>query len=109
MKKLLLRIILLALPFLVLVHVVGLYYAKGFHSQYIVKKRLLESAANQVQTLTVGSSHTYYGILPKFMDYGTFNLAHVSQSIYYDVELVQEFLPRLPHGCPVKGLSEICK
>jgi hypothetical protein len=96
MKKLLFRILFLLLPFAVLVGAFEARFHQARNNQYIVKKSLLEAAAGEVEVLTLGSSHAYYGILPELLGRPAFNLAATSQSIYYDVELALKYLPDLP-------------
>lgn len=97
MIKLLLRLLFLLLPFAVLVGTYERKYHLAGNNQYVVKRSLLESAAGEVEILTLGSSHGYRGILPQLLGRKAFNLAATGQSIYYDVELALKYLPKLPH------------
>ena len=96
MTKLLFRLLLLLLPFALLVGAFEFKFRKARNNQYVVKKSLLESASEEVEILTLGSSHGYRGILPELLGRRAFNLAATSQSIYYDVELAIKYLPNLP-------------
>jgi hypothetical protein len=96
MTKLVLRLLFLLGPFAALMVVFEFKFQGVNNNQYTAKKRLLESSANEVEILTLGSSHSYYGIKPEFLGQRAFNLAATSQSIYYDVELAIKYIPNLP-------------
>ncbi len=51
----------------------------------------------RVKTLVLGSSHTYYGILPEEFGDSTFNLANISQTPEYDLALLEHYLPKMPN------------
>ncbi len=61
-----------------------------------IKRDRLEAISSEVDTLILGSSETYYGVKPKALSGVAFNLAANAQSLYYDYQLMREFLPRLP-------------
>jgi hypothetical protein len=63
---------------------------------YVQKRDLLAADASKVQVLILGSSHTYYGLIPTHMPGHAFNLAHVSQSVEYDCKMVDKYLDTLP-------------
>lgn len=48
------------------------------------KHEWLSRHSDRVETLILGSSHTYYGIIPDSLAPNTFNLASVSQTLSYD-------------------------
>lgn len=68
---------------------------KSQNSMSIKRDRLTALAAN-VGTLVLGSSETYYGVKPTALSGIAFNLASNAQTLYYDYELTQRFLPSLP-------------
>lgn len=96
MKKLLLRLLLLALPFLAYVVAFEIRYDGKCNTLYEAKRRLLEARMASVETLVLGSSHTYNGILPENLGSNAFNLAAPAQSLYYDLELARRYVPLLP-------------
>jgi len=61
-----------------------------------IKRDRLVAVAPDVGTLILGSSETYYGVKPQALSGVAFNLASNAQSLYYDYELTQRFLPSLP-------------
>ncbi len=70
----------------------GLAKVPNSHS---VKRARLEAFAPELDTLIVGSSSAYYGISPAQLSGSAFNVANVSQTLYYDDHLVTQLLPRL--------------
>ena len=68
---------------------------KHFVSSYATKKYYLEQQLYSVETLVLGSSQTFHGINPSCFKSKTFNLANVSQTLYYDKRLTLLYLPKL--------------
>jgi hypothetical protein len=60
------------------------------------KKWLLERDLNNIEVLVLGNSHALNGINPQHFQFPGFNLANVSQSHYYDAQLLSRYLPRMP-------------
>ncbi len=97
MLRVLIRLLLLAVPFVGFL--VWFEIARGGRDTnlYVVKRRLLEAAAPRVEVLAMGPSHAWEGIAPLLVHPGAFNLAGASQSLYYDCALVRHYTPELPH------------
>lgn len=66
-------------------------------SSYYVKAEYLQIHGNAISTLILGSSHTYYGLNPKWIGDSCFNLANISQSPEYDFELLRKNIYHLPN------------
>lgn len=66
-------------------------------SPYSVKQNYIEKDGNRIATLILGSSHTYYGLVPSEMGDSVFNLANISQSPEYDLDLLRKNLPQMPY------------
>lgn len=60
---------------------------------YKIKARSLERNGDRVATLVLGSSHTYYGIVPEALGDSVFNLANISQNYEYDYLLLEKYAP----------------
>ncbi|MFY7965819.1 MAG: D-alanyl-lipoteichoic acid biosynthesis protein DltD [Chitinophagaceae bacterium] len=69
---------------------------KPFASSYSVKKNFVEKQLDSVETLVLGSSQTFNGVNPSQFKRKGFNLANVSQTIFYDKRLTLNYLPKLP-------------
>jgi hypothetical protein len=63
---------------------------------YTWKKQHLEQKLNSIEILVLGSSHAYYAIDPEYFCKSTYNLAFVSQSLYYDIKLADKYLKAMP-------------
>lgn len=64
-------------------------------NDYQLKKEYLDKNATQINTLILGSSHTFYGINPAFFSNKTFNAAYVSQSLDLDYEILKKYDSKL--------------
>lgn len=56
---------------------------------YEYKYDWMQRNASEVEVLILGSSHTYFGIRPEYIDGKTFNLANVSQEYTQDLFLLE--------------------
>ena len=45
--------------------------------------------------IIVGTSRAFSGIIPSKMPYYSINIANNSQSIYYDIELLEKYIKKL--------------
>lgn len=57
---------------------------RNIPNSYSLKKKYLDTEADSVEVLVLGSSHSYYGINPEYFSLKVFNAANVSQSLDYD-------------------------
>lgn len=64
-------------------------------NDYQQKKSYLDKNASKINTLILGSSHSFYGINPKYFSKNTFNAAYVSQTLDLDNELLQIYKEKL--------------
>jgi hypothetical protein len=65
-------------------------------NNYSKKKMLLERSMSETEVLILGSSLSYYGIDPSFFMARGFNLSLVSQSIFYDFQLISKYESQMP-------------
>lgn len=80
--------------FLVPLFIIGIileYLAQNIPNDYRVKSNNLIERADLVETLVLGSSHTYHAIDPSEMESLTFNAAYLSQSLSYDWRILEHF------------------
>lgn len=94
MKHFLKKSILICLPIvisLVLLEVT----LRNIPNDYSYKRKYLEKNSKYIQHLFLGSSHSYYGVNPKYIDGISFNASHVSQSIDYDFAIFNKFKNQL--------------
>lgn len=96
MKKLLLRIILFLLPVIPCLFLAEILIGE-VPNNYSFKNEYILTKGAEIETLILGSSHTYFGINPKYLELNSFNLANVSQSIMYDKALICNYMQYLPN------------
>jgi hypothetical protein len=95
MKKTAFKLFLFLLPIVLVWGSVEWFYRTA-PNNYTVKYDYMESHAVEVQTLLFGSSHCFYALDPKYFSGNTFNLANISQSIYFDALLFDRYFERMP-------------
>jgi hypothetical protein len=95
MKKSLARFALFLLPIVACAVVLEVMLRRLPHD-FKFKKTQMEQKYDEIETLIMGGSHTYYGMDPEQFDSETFNLAYVSQSLFFDYLLLEEFIDSLP-------------
>jgi len=60
------------------------------------KHEKIENSLEDIEVLILGSSHTLYGVNPKFFKEETFNLSHVSQTLDLDYQLLSNYIEKIP-------------
>lgn len=90
MKKFLISLSLL-LPALLVVLISGELFIESLPNQYKSKNEYMLNNGSNVETLILGSSHTYYGINPEYLDGNAYNLANPGQNYRYDYYLLSHY------------------
>ena len=65
-------------------------------NSYNQKRVYFEKSLDSIQVLVLGNSEALYAINPGYFSYSGFNLANVSQSIYYDKRLALKYIDKMP-------------
>ena len=60
-------------------------------NDYSYKCNYLNKNSNAIEVLYLGNSHVYFGINPEHSNYKSFNAAHISQSLNYDLALLEKY------------------
>lgn len=95
MNRFLLRTALFALMVLATL-LAGEAYVRQYPNPARDKHQWMLQHAGEVETLVLGSSHTFYGVRPDMLGPHAFSLAMVSQTYRYDDYLLQHYaMPRL--------------
>ena len=94
MKKVIFKLLLFLLPFLALYPVLE-FKLSTVPNLYNKKREFLESQLNEIEILTTGSSHGD-AINPEFIQRKTFTLNIMAQDLYYDVQLINQYLDKMP-------------
>lgn len=117
MTKFVLKSILIITPVILVVLTMELLVL-NIPNVYKYKKEYMDSNSNQIETLILGSSHSYFGIDPIYFSKNTFNAAYTAQFPYFDIEILKKYqnnfeklkcviLPITPVQLYVKRIEEI--
>ena len=93
MKKFLKHSSLFIIPFLLLA-ISSEFLLRQVPNPYKFKYEWMQENAEDVETLIFGSSHTFYGIRPKYFESKTFSLANVSQGLTQDFYFLEYWADR---------------
>lgn len=94
MKKFVLKMFCFILPFMIL-FLFAEYRLSKVENSYTFKKKNFEKNINDIEVLNLGSSHGNYGLDPDFYDYRGYNMANVSQSLYYDCKIFNNYVDKM--------------
>lgn len=64
---------------------------RNIPNDYQYKKEYIEERAHEIETLILGSSHSFYGVNPVYFTQKTFNASHISQTLNYDFEILKKY------------------
>ncbi len=90
MNKFLTKILLFLLPIII----IGLsmeLLLRQIPNQYVLKNEYVKLNSNKIETLVLGSSHSYYGVNPEYFTKPCFNSANISQSLNFDLALLKKY------------------
>lgn len=73
------------------------YVLRQVPNPYQYKYEWMKTHAQEVETLIMGSSQTFYGVRPDCLDTKAFNLANVSQRPLHDLTLLRQFVTHCHH------------
>ena len=89
MKRFTFNIFLFLLPILI-IGVALEFFLREIPNQYTLKANYIITNSSKIETLVLGSSHTYYGVNPVYFTKPCFNIANISQSLNFDYELLKK-------------------
>lgn len=95
MKRFLLKCSLFLLPLVLVWGATELFY-RTVESNYSYKYNRLNTYSTKINTLILGDSHTFFGIRPEYLETPTFNLAGISQALYFDELLLEAYIEKMP-------------
>ncbi|MEQ8240546.1 MAG: hypothetical protein RIA69_15105 [Cyclobacteriaceae bacterium] len=73
------------------------YFLRSIPNNYSYKNDYLNTNAQNIEHLFLGSSHAFYGVDPTYIDGVAFNASHVSQSIDYDFAIFDKYRQQFLH------------
>lgn len=95
MRKFIKKIFVFCTPFFIVIVVVEYLY-RAQPNNYNVKNYYLNKKLNDIEVLFFGDSHCFYGLNPIYFKSYAFNLSNVSQTIYFDKLLFEQYYKKLP-------------
>lgn len=90
MRKLL-RYIFISATIIVLFIIGCEFTLRKIPNDYNYKAKYLKEKGSEIETLILGSSHTFYGLNPSKFTSNTFNAGHSSQSLDLDVLIFEKY------------------
>lgn len=91
MNQFIKRTLFFSIPVIVCIAIMELFL-RNIPNDYSYKKNYLDQHSNQIETLFLGSSHAFYAVNPVFIHSNSFNVAHIAQSIDYDIEILKKYI-----------------
>lgn len=64
---------------------------RNIPNDYSIKKEYLDAKSDNIEILILGSSHTFRGVNPEFINGHAYNAAMLSQSLDYDYGILKKF------------------
>lgn len=95
MKKTVFKLFLFLLPVVLVWGSVEFFY-RWVPNNYTVKYDYMQAHSGEIETLLLGSSHCFYALNPDYFSGHTFNLSNISQSLYIDGLLFDQYFERMP-------------
>lgn len=96
MKKYLLKSLFFLIPVLLVWMVAEIFYRTA-ENNYTYKTEKIQEGKDEIKGLIFGNSHTFFGLNPAYFQQNVFNLANVSQNIYFDQLLFEKYVDELPN------------
>lgn len=90
MRKFLKLIILFSIPVLIGLTLIEITLRR-IPNDYSYKRGYLDKESNNIEVLFLGNSHIYRGVNPEYISAKSFNGAHVSQSLNYDLAILNKY------------------
>jgi len=96
MRSFTIRLVVFIIPIFVLAAGIELLLRK-IPNNYLYKRNYLENNTSKINTLVLGSSHSFYGLDPQYFKSPGFNAANVSQTLEYDDAIYEKYQHQLNH------------
>ena len=94
MRKFLIKTFIFLLPIILFAVTLEVLLRK-MPNDYKLKKEYLDKNADKIEVLILGSSHSFYGVNPKYLGYKSFNAGYVSQSLKYDMGIIKHYSDKM--------------
>ncbi len=90
MKRFILKVSFFLLP--ILVSAISMeVLLRNIPNDYLYKSEYLDEHSPEIETLILGSSHSYRGLNPEYFASNTFNAGYVTQTFNFDYEILKKY------------------
>lgn len=96
MRKTIARLLIFLLP-IVLVWACLEFFYRTVPNNYTVKYDYMQAHSGEVEVLLFGSSHSFFGLNPKYFTKKAYNLAGITQTLYFDKLLFDQYFDQTPN------------
>lgn len=96
MRKFVINVSLFLMPVLLVAFLFEILL-RNIPNDYLYKKEYLDNHSNEIETLILGNSHSFYGFNPVYFSSRAFNAAYISQSLNYNYEIFKKYQNRFHH------------
>ena len=93
MSKFIFKIFIFIIPLIAVLATLE-YIARLTPNSYRYKNEYICNYHDSINTLILGSSHTFYGVNPEYLENGSFNVANVSQDLKFDLFLLEKYIDK---------------
>lgn len=105
MNTLIKKVLIYLLPLFLIFVAFELFY-RFVPNDYTVKYATIPQKYDDTAILIFGNSHTFYGLNPKYFDRPAYNLAHISQTLYFDKILFDKYIDKFKNvNCVILNLE----
>lgn len=94
MKRFYKKLLFFLLPVFLVWGLTEVFY-RSVENNYTFKNERIVSEYHNIETLVLGDSHAFFGINPEYFSSNTFNIANVSQSLFFDELLLEKHIDSL--------------
>lgn len=91
MKKLIRQLVFFLLPIMLIFLCIEIFY-RIVPNNYTQKNKNTNKNFGSAEVLIFGNSHTFYGLNPIYFDKPAFNMSNISQSLYFDQLLFNQYI-----------------
>ena len=96
MKSFYKKILFFLIPILIVWAIVEVFY-QTTPNNYTYKTEQIAKKRESIETLLLGDSHILFGLNPDFLTSETFNIANISQSLYFDELILNKYIDDIPN------------
>lgn len=75
--------------------IIEVFY-RNVSNNYTIKHDYISAHRKEIEVLLFGDSHCMYGLNPTYFKSNTFNISNVSQTIFFDKLLFDQYISQLP-------------